>query len=130
MFTTNQLIAHLVGDFFTQSDWMANKKHGSSYVAALHAVAYSIPFLFISNNIISILLIVSFHFFIDRYSLAKYVIFAKNFLAPKEFRFKWSDCSGTGYHKDRSAWLSTWLLIITDNTMHLISNGIVLYIFA
>ena len=38
----------------------------------------------------------------------------------------WSECVGTGYHKDRPAWLAVWLMIITDNIMHLILNGVAL----
>jgi len=40
--------------------------------------------------------------------------------------YPWRECSGTGYHKSKPAWLAVWLLIITDNTMHLICNAFAL----
>lgn len=36
----------------------------------------------------------------------------------------WAECSATGYHKDRPAWLAVWLLIIGDNVLHVVLNGI------
>jgi len=38
--------------------------------------------------------------------------------------FPWKDCVGTGYHKDRPAWLAVWLMIITDNCFHMLINGL------
>jgi hypothetical protein len=33
---------------------------------------------------------------------------------------------GTGYHKDKPPWMAVWLLIIADNTLHLLCNGLAL----
>ncbi len=35
----------------------------------------------------------------------------------------------TGYPEDTPDWLSVWLLIITDNTLHIIINGLAIYYF-
>ena len=72
---------------------------------------------------ISVILIT--HFFIDRYRLARYLCWIKNFLQPGK-NHAWADCAGTGYHKDRPAWLAVWLMIITDNTLHILINALAL----
>lgn len=41
-----------------------------------------------------------------------------------KWRHPWSECSGTGYQEDKPLWLTLWLMIITDNAMHLAINGI------
>lgn len=104
------------------------------------------------------LVILSTHFLIDRFRLARYVVWAKNWLGPwsrmetvgeavermkasgemprpvilpgqkidivlQRIRFiaPLSDCQ-TGYPPSTPIWLSTWLLIIADNTIHLAIN--------
>ncbi len=153
MFTTDMLVAHLVGDYLFQSDWMAQVKVKASWPAFWHAVTYTLPFLFLTTSWKALLFIAGTHFLIDRFRLARYVCWAKNFLAPKWIEavvdqrmirhpvtgktcgmselgmvrnYPWPECEGTGYHKDRPAWLAVWLLIITDNTLHLLCNGIAL----
>ena len=114
-----QLILHLFGDYVTQSDWMANRKTSSSWAALCHASIYSAPFLLICGWKALAVIGVT-HFFIDRYRLARHVVFAKNFLGwpwPN-----WEDCKGTGYPSARPAWLAVWLLIAADNTIHLAIN--------
>jgi len=122
-FTMSQLVAHLVGDYALQSDWMAGEKTASSGPAATHALTYALPFLFITDSPQALIVICLTHFVIDRWRLARFICYAKNYLAPRRYWHSWSDCSGTGYHNSRPPWLATWLLIITDNTMHLICNA-------
>lgn len=119
-----QLILHLVGDYITQTDWMANEKTKRSFVAVIHALVYSLPFLLLSPSLAAFLVIAISHALIDRFRLARYVIYVKNLITDPGL--KWSDCSGTGYHSDRPAWLSVWLMIIADNTMHLAINYLAL----
>ncbi|AWN05894.1 hypothetical protein SEA_CRICKO_28 [Streptomyces phage CricKo] len=116
------LLAHLVGDYILQSDWMANEKTKRWFPAWAHGVTYGLPFLFVTNSPWALAVIVVTHVVIDRYRLAKYVIWAKNFIAPRKWWYSWRECSGTGYHHSRPAWLATWLLIIADNTIHLVIN--------
>ncbi len=128
-FKTNkmeQLILHLTGDYLTQSDWMANNKTKAFTPAAVHALVYSLPFLLLGGWL-AFAVILGTHFFIDRYRLARFVVYAKNQLGmpASEFakpEYDWSNCSATGYPSERPAWLAVWLLIAADNTLHLAIN--------
>jgi hypothetical protein len=158
-----QLILHLIGDYLTQSDWMAQNKTKAYFPAFVHALVYSMPFLCLTTHIPALLCIFVTHFFIDRFRLARYVVWAKNFIGPKrrheliavtierlrdlgtisrDHVFRpgeleivlaennqscvgnppWAVCSATGYAPDLPIWLTTWLLIIADNTLHLAIN--------
>jgi hypothetical protein len=114
-----QLILHLLGDFVTQSDWMAKNKNSRWCPALCHAVVYSLPFFLIGSPS-AVGVIFATHLFIDRFRLARYLIWAKNWLGPQ--RHPWSECSVTGFHQSTPDWLATWLMIIVDATMHLICN--------
>lgn len=148
MITADQIVAHLIGDYIIQSDWMANEKTKKSIAALAHAVSYTLPFLVLTFSWKALLFISVTHFIIDRWRLARYVCWLKNFLAPKWIKpcscgvndechrcdnllrnYSWSECSATGYHKDRPPWMAVWLLIIADNTMHLLCNGLALWLF-
>jgi hypothetical protein len=102
-----------------QSDWMANQKTSSNLAAALHAVTYTLPFLFLRPSRHALSMIAATHFLIDRYRLARFVCWAKNQTGPIESR----ELTATGYPASRPAWLSTWLLVITDNLLHILLNG-------
>jgi hypothetical protein len=117
-----QLILHLFGDYMTQSDWMADVKPRDTFGAALHASIYSLPFLLLQPSAAAFAVILGTHFLIDRFRLARYVVYAKNFIAPRRYWYAWADCSATGYHRDRPAWLAVWLMIAADNTLHLAIN--------
>jgi len=117
MFTADQIVAHLVGDYILQSDWMANEKTKQSFAAGVHAVAYTLPFLFITQSVAALAFICGTHFLIDRFRLARYVVWFKN--------GQWSSpITATGYSDDKPAFLSVWLLIIADNTLHILCNGV------
>ncbi len=115
MFTADQIVAHLVGDYIVQSHWMATEKTKRSVAAAAHALCYTAMFLFLTWNPAALLVIGGSHYLIDRYRLARFVVWAKN------------GCKGpvtaTGYPDEVPAWLSVWLLIIADNTLHILING-------
>jgi hypothetical protein len=149
-----QLILHLVGDYLTQSDWMAQNKTKASWPAAVHAFIYSVPFWllarFAQRPYLAFAVIFLTHFLIDRFRLARYVVWAKNWLAPRKPWYAtaslsgWTtnrieifprdvyradrrtapfyDCSETGYPSRRPAWLAVWLFIVADNTIHLVIN--------
>jgi hypothetical protein len=124
--SADQILAHLIGDYVLQSDWMANEKTKQSFAAVVHALCYSLPFLLFRPSWQAWTVIVVTHFAIDRWRLARFVVFAKNFVAPRSSWPVWSRCSATGYDESRPPWLAVWLLIIADNTLHLICNGIAL----
>lgn len=147
-----QLILHLIGDYVLQSQWMAENKAKSTFAAATHAIIYSLPFLILNPSWPAFAVIIGTHFLIDRFSLAKYVVWAKNhYLQPWEskdvvqrmefdemnfnatderlvahskqvIRYSWSNCRATGYPSDLPPWLAVWLLIAADNTLHLAIN--------
>lgn len=132
-----QLILHLLGDYVTQSDWMAQNKTKSTWAAFCHATVYSLPFALIASWS-AWLVIWSTHLLIDRFRLARYVCYWKNILLGPAFwgfgyssavggaamdKLQWHDCSGTGYHKDSPPWMSVWLMIAADNTLHLAINA-------
>lgn len=169
--TGDQFMLHAIGDYITQSDWMANEKTKRWFPAACHATLYSLPFLALSPSAAAFAVIIATHYLIDRYRLARYVVWAKNWLSPpvwwrKEMGGTWSSsspqiamtwqlftfhtlptppeppieistitkmikrsnlpfsvCSITGYPPDRPAWLAFWLLIISDNILHVCING-------
>jgi len=147
-----QLLAHLWGDYLLQSQWMADnktKQHGAAFV---HALIYSllfVPFCFqwewpywlrhseVPYDVgfhfrwLAWVVIFGTHFLVDRYRLARYVIFAKNLMAPQGERYprirdEWDDCKSTGYAPSLPPWLAVWLLIIADNTLHLTINYLAL----
>lgn len=122
--TADQVLAHAVGDYILQSDWMANEKRKSHLAAAIHALTYTAPFLFLTLDIRALAFIGITHFIIDRWGIARYVVWAKN--APYPGSSKWQHCTATGYPQDRPAFLSVWLLIIADNILHVICNGVAL----
>jgi hypothetical protein len=117
------LLCHLLGDYVTQSDWMALEKTKRWWPAWAHAIVYGLPFLLVTQSPAAIAVIIGTHAVIDHYRLARYVVWAKNLLAPKAYRHLWSECSATGYHRDRPAWMAVWLMIIADNAMHLAINA-------
>lgn len=182
MFTAGQLVAHAVGDYLLQSHWMATEKTRRTVAAVAHVTTYVLPFLFLTRDWRALAFIAVTHFVIDRWRLARYVVWAKNFLAPRrphdspaaqEARsdlmqafvenftateavtetgevvqleaghldlgiwyhvpmrrnWRWRDCTATGYGPDVSDWLAVWLLIIADNTLHVICNGAALWLF-
>lgn len=132
------LVLHLVGDYLLQSDWMALQKTKNWWPAVAHVLVYTLPFGFLFHwQLAPLLLIGGTHLVIDHYRLARYVCWAKNFLAPRnsgdeaftnkpfqQWWHPWSECSVTGYHQSRPDWLVVWLLFIADNTLHLLFNGL------
>lgn len=128
MITADQLVAHAVGDYILQSDWMASEKTKRSLAASIHATTYTLPFLFLTTSPAALAIIVGTHFVIDRWRIARYLVWAKNWIAPTND--PWHVCSSTGYPPEKPAWMAVWLLIIADNTLHVLCNGIALRYFA
>ena len=127
-----QLILHLIGDYVTQSDWMAQNKTKRFAPAAAHAIVYSLPFLLLKPSWTAFAVILITHFLIDRYRLARFVVWAKNvFFDPAYWQNHNTHIrehvlpkywTATGYPADTPPWLAVWLLIAADNTLHLAIN--------
>lgn len=120
-------IAHAAGDYLIQSHWMAIEKTKRWWPAVAHAATYGLPFLLITRDPVALAVIVGTHAVIDRYRLARHVVWAKNHLAPAGSVPPWRDCSATGYPPDAPPWLAVWLLIIADNTLHVAINSVALW---
>lgn len=114
------LLFHFIGDYIMQNDWMAQNKTKSFLPAFIHATIYSLPFLFVAS-LPFWTVIYSTHFFIDRYRLAQYWIRLVN------WNWDWT-VNNYGYSKETPPWLSTWLMIIVDNTWHIIINSTMIYL--
>lgn len=131
-----QLICHLFGDYIIQSDWMAQNKTRSSLAALAHAVTYALPFLLLSPSITALAVIIGTHFLIDRFRLARYVVWFKNLMTPEgskegdtwifPAKLAWENCKATGYPLETPPFLAVWLLIIADNAIHLLVNFLAL----
>ena len=102
---------------------MATEKTKRWSPALIHAACYSLPFLLLRPSALAWAVMVWTHFAIDRWRLARYLVWAKNWLGPNK---PWSECSRTGYADELPPWLSTWLLFIADNICHLVINGLAL----
>jgi hypothetical protein len=116
LISADQLLAHAVGDYILQSHRMATEKTKHSIAAALHAVTYGLPFLLLTTSPAALAIIIGTHFVIDRWRLARFVCWAKNWPWQKKV-------TATGYPDDVPAWLSIWLMIAADNIMHITING-------
>jgi hypothetical protein len=102
---------------------MADEKTSKWLPALVHGFTYTIPFLFATQSIAALLVIALTHAVIDRYRLAKYLIWFKNQLVPYDARYSWANANqATGFPERVPNWMSVWLLIIVDNTVHIVIN--------
>lgn len=113
------ILAHLVGDYLLQTHWMATEKTKRWWPAIAHGITYTIPYLFVTQSPAALLVIGGTHIIIDRYRLARHIVWFKNQFAPKAHR---PGHTTTGYTEDTPAWLAVWLMIVSDNAIHLLIN--------
>ncbi len=150
MFSAAELVAHAFGDYVVQSDWMAATKTKKSAAALAHVLSYTACFLPIAwgprgPRWAALFFIAATHFVIDRWRLARYACWLKNFLAPKHIEVlfpeghpragqveklirnaPWSECTVTGYDSGKPPWMSVWLMIVCDNCFHVVCNAVAL----
>lgn len=115
---------------------MALHKTKSWRTTAAHVFAYALPFLALTTSWKALLVIAGSHAIIDHYRLARHVGWVKNWLAPrwmedpetkkKVANLPWRACAATGYPPDKPAWMAVWLMIIVDQLMHVLCNGLAL----
>lgn len=117
-----QLLAHLFGDYVLQNDWMAQRKTKSSIPAGVHAATYTLPFILLTQSPWALAVIGVTHFVIDRFSLAKYIVWGKNQLPRTEFSYSREEMSGFGFNQNAPLWLQFPIYVVTDNAMHLAIN--------
>lgn len=95
------LVAHCIGDYVIQNDWMAKNKKQSSLICAIHSLTYTLPFIICGLHWYQLLLIFGQHHLQDRDNVVLWYMkisrksdFAKPPLAP-------------------------WSIFAVDNTFHL-----------
>jgi hypothetical protein len=89
--------------------------------AAAHALAYTACFVPRTRSLRALAVIGGTHYLIDRYRLARFLIWAKEHLAPREAWPEWP-ATPTGYAPGKPDFLAVSLLIAADNAMHLAIN--------
>jgi len=118
-----QLLLHLLGDYFLQNDWMATNKRKwtlEGWVACvIHCLLYAIPFGIYYNPTVC-LLVYSTHILVDKFCLAKYFTMLIN--------WNWED-ENFGFNEMIPAYLTTWLHIIMDNSLHIACNYFIILYF-
>nr|BEK71538.1 hypothetical protein KPHV_87650 [Kitasatospora purpeofusca] len=118
------LLAHLTGDFVLQSDWMAAEKTRRWWPAVVHGTTYGLPFLLLTQSPIALGVIVVTHILLDRYRAAKYLVWARNLLGPAGRRVAWADVQKNhGSSLTTPPGLANALVIVADNTIHLVINA-------
>ena len=80
------ILAHLVGDYLLQTHWMATQKTERWAPAILHGLTYTVPYVFVTQSPAALVVIAGTHIVIDRYRLARVVVWFKNQFAPRAFR--------------------------------------------
>lgn len=80
------ILAHLVGDYLIQSHWMATEKADRWWPAVVHGITYTLPYILVTQSALALLVIASTHVVIDRYRLAKHVVWLKNQVGPRTHR--------------------------------------------
>lgn len=96
------IVAHCVGDYVIQNDWMAQGKKKSSLICAIHSLLYTLPFIFCSFNWYQLFLIFGQHHLQDR----------------DNFVLWYMEKSGkTDFLKPP---LAPWSIFVIDNTFHLL----------
>ena len=99
----NFLIAHLVGDYLAQNDWMAQNKKLRSWPCFVHVLIYSaFVWLFTQWAWPAIAIVFVTHFAQDRTTIVRFYmecIGQRKFLEPPLF---------------------PWSIIVVDNVMHLL----------
>jgi len=96
------ILAHLIGDFLLQNDWLAQNKKKSSLACTVHVALYIVPFLFCDLAWWQLLAIAGQHWIQDRTNLVVWVTKlrgADGFLQPP---------------------FAPWSTILTDQIFHIL----------
>jgi len=98
----NWVLAHFIGDYLLQTDWMARKKKASWLAALVHVGTYIIPFLFCGFVWWQLALIFLQHFLQDTTNFVVWFMKAK----------------GSGKFAEPP--MAPWSIIVTDNILHIL----------
>jgi len=104
------LVAHLVGDYLFQNDWMAKGKKRSWGICACHVLFYMLPFCLTNLTWWQLFLVAAEHWIQDGTNVVTWwmkTVGQKDFLKPP---------------------MAPWSVILVDNTFHLVWIGFVLWL--
>lgn len=101
------ILAHLIGDFLFQTDWMARGKKNSSLACLLHVATYMLPFLFTSFSPLQLLCIAIQHFIQDRTTMVEWFM------------------NHTGKRHFAQAPHTPWSLVIIDFIFHILAISLI-----
>lgn len=115
-----QLLIHLFSDYWLQNDWMALNKKEHFWIALIHSIVYTIPFLLLTRSIMALSVICITHAIIDGTNIVNWLNQIKNW----DFYgcFGWDNILIKDGYSDRPLFIRVWLIIIQDNILHLIIN--------
>lgn len=125
-----QLLCHLLADYWLQNDWMALNKKKYFWIALVHAIVYTIPFLLLTKSILALSVICITHAIIDHTDIVYRLNQVKNWdFRQDNYAFLDSQIQlgeimtpvKDGYF-GRPFAIRVWLIIIQDNILHLIIN--------
>lgn len=97
-------MAHLIGDYLLQNDWMAQNKKKSTFHCLVHIITYMIPFLFLGFHLswVQFILIAIQHFITDRTMIVyKFMLWKGQPIFASEPMYPWS-------------------VIVMDNILHIV----------
>lgn len=125
-----QLLCHLFADYWLQNDWMALNKKKHFWIALVHAIVYTLPFLLLTKSILALSVICITHAIIDGTWIVHRLNQLKNFdfkehkyiLLTDDINNPLSSGSIKDGYSNRILFLRVWLIIIQDNILHLIIN--------
>ena len=115
-----QLLCHLFADYWLQNDWMALNKKKHFWIALVHSIIYTIPFLLLTRSWVVLSVICLTHAIIDHTDIVCKLNQIKNW----DFYgcFGWDNILIKDGYSDRPLFIRVWLIIIQDNILHLIIN--------
>lgn len=111
-------LAHLVGDYIIQNDWMALNKKNSWWPCFVHCATYALCFYPLVGLSVPLLLIFWTHYIIDRHKMVDWFLAARNNV--------WH-IRNFGFNEERPVFITIWLYIITDNIFHILINSACIY---
>lgn len=125
-----QLLVHLFSDYWLQNDWMALNKKKYFWIALVHSIIYTVPFLLLTKSMLALSVICVTHAIIDHTD----IVYRLNQIKNWDFRqdnYAFLDSQvplgeimtlvKDGYF-GRPFAIRIWLIIIQDNILHLIIN--------
>lgn len=101
---TLSIIGHLVGDYFLQNDWMANRKKSESFPCFVHCALWTLSVCCFAEwfNPLSAVWLFITHFLIDR----------------TQFIALWMNAKGQSGFREN---LAPWSAIVVDNVWHILT---------